>query len=368
MQKIKILIADDSIVYRSQIRAALNEIPHIEVIGASSNGKLALERMSQIQVDLLILDLEMPEMDGLQMLTEMKKLNLKCKVLVFSSVSKRGASITMDALRLGASDFIPKPNALDDAVGLSADLQPSAKIRSLIEPKIQALFPNLQGSIPTTLTPPNAVGIYPKIIWDLLSPRIIVIGSSTGGPTVLEKIFTGLNGPLNCPIVIAQHMPPIFTATLAERLSRCCGIPAMEAVHGMSLEKNCIYLAPGDYHLKLQGTQTQTTLVLDQGPQINSVRPAVDPLFASAASIYKEKCLGIVLTGMGADGKVGAEEIKKCGGAVVIQSEATCVVFGMPGAVFAVGAFDRISTPDEIIQILNEKAGSVTYKTGTIGR
>lgn len=164
-----------------------------------------------------------------------------------------------------------------------------------------------------------------------------------------------MTAPSNCPIVIAQHMPPIFTATLAERLSRLSGIPASEAKNGGQLEKNHIYIAPGDYHLQLEGTMDDTKMVLNQGPQINSVRPAVDPLFSSAAAIFRDKCLGFILTGMGADGKSGAEDVKKRGGAIVIQSQESCVVFGMPGAVFASGAFDRIASPDEIIKIFHDK-------------
>jgi two-component system chemotaxis response regulator CheB len=162
---------------------------------------------------------------------------------------------------------------------------------------------------------------------------------------------------VNCPIVIVQHMPPIFTATFAERLARISGIPAGEASHGARLERNHIYVAPGDFHVRLQGTGDAITMQLDQGALINSVRPAVDPLFSSAADLYGDQCLGIVLTGMGADGKVGAECIKKRGGAVVIQDEASCVVFGMPGAVHAAGAYDRMTDPGGIVEILREQVG-----------
>ncbi len=356
-EKIRTLIADDSVVYRSQIRAALTGIPGVEVVGAASNGRLALERLAQGSVDLLILDLEMPEMDGLTTLKELANRGLKTKVLVFSSASKRGAEITLDALRLGATDFIAKPGP-GDADPTSGETDPSQKIRSLLQPKINAIFPDAAGSV--LVQSHKGSTKYPSTVWDLLNPKIIVIGSSTGGPTVLETVFSGLLGPISCPIVIAQHMPPIFTATLAERISRVCGISAAEAKHGEILEKNKIYIAPGDFHLTLQGTADCVTLVLDQGPQINSVRPAVDPLFQSAARIFKDRCLGFVLTGMGADGKVGAEAIKDKGGTIVIQNEQSCVVFGMPGAVFTSGAYDRIETPSGIIKILNEKISLAT--------
>lgn len=352
MAKIRVLIADDSVVYRSQIKAALSSSPFIEVVGAASNGRFAIQRLLQAPVDLLILDMEMPEMDGIETLTEVHQRNFGCKVLVFSSASKRGAEVTLKALRLGASDFIAKPSGAGD-IDPSRSGDPTEKIRALLVPKIEALFPNSQQQ-QAPLAAKNDLS-FPKIVWDLVSPQIVVIGSSTGGPAVLEEIFSRLAAPLKCPIVIAQHMPPIFTATLAERLGLASGIPAQEATHGTVLKKDQIYLAPGDFHLRLTGTPQEVVAQLDQGPQINWVRPAVDPLFESAAAIFKSRCLAFVLTGMGSDGKAGAEIVKQNGGAVVIQSEKTCAVFGMPGAVYAANAYDRIADPVEIANLLREK-------------
>jgi two-component system chemotaxis response regulator CheB len=352
MTKVRVLIADDSVVYRSQIKAALSNSPFIEVVGAASNGRFAIERLLQAPVDLLILDLEMPEMDGIETLTEIRKRGFGCKVLVFSSSSKRGAEATMKALRLGASDFIPKPSGTGSPDPASP-ADPSEKIRALLIPKIEALFPTSE--LKQAPAQAKADLSFPKVIWDLVSPQIVVIGSSTGGPAVLEEIFSRLAPPLKCPIVIAQHMPPIFTATLAERLGLASGIPAQEATHGTVLKKDQIYLAPGDFHLRLTGTPQEIVAQLDQGPQINWVRPAVDPLFESASAIFKNRCLAFVLTGMGSDGKVGAEVIKRSGGAVVIQSEKSCTVFGMPGAVHAANAYDRIADPAEIANLLTEK-------------
>lgn len=346
---IRTIIVDDSVVYRTQIRAAIQDLPNIEILATASNGKLALERLKQSEVDLVILDLEMPEMDGLTTLKEMAKLGVKSKVLVFSSASKRGSEVTMEALKAGASDFITKPDGSQ-----SSDKKPDELIRDLLAPKIAALFNREPVKIVEHSSEQKVKNEFPNLLWGLFAPDIVVIGSSTGGPTVLEKIFSQISGDLLCPIVIAQHMPPIFTATLAERISKLCGIPAKEAQNG-ELLKNQIYIAPGDYHLRLQGTKGQVKLVLDQGPQINSVRPAVDPLFETASSIFKNKCLAFVLTGMGMDGKAGAISIKKNGGAVVIQEEKSCVVFGMPGAVFQSGAYDRIEKPEEIIEILRDK-------------
>lgn len=348
MKKIRVLVVDDSLVFRSQIRLALEGIAEIEIVGAASNGKIALEKLTQDAVDLMTLDLEMPEMNGLETLSEIQKMNRRPKVIVFSSLSKQGAEATLEALIRGASDFILKPNLSPEFQGNKA--QPFEVIRSLLLPRVMALFPEVQVE-----SPRKTESSFSKVIWELFQPKIVVIGSSTGGPGVLEKIFSELKGPFKCPILITQHMPPLFTASLAERLGNSSGVPAREAQHLEVLEANRIYLAPGDYHMDLHSSEKGIQIQLNQGPQINFVRPAVDPLFISAARIFKEKCLGVVLTGMGEDGKLGAQEIKQMGGAVLIQSKESCVVFGMPGAVFDIGAFDKIEDVSQIVQSLKEK-------------
>lgn len=364
MEKLRVLIVDDSVVYRSQIRSALQEIPWVEVVGVASNGRLAIERVKQHDPHLLILDLEMPEMDGLQTLKELNQLKVKCKVLLFSSLSRRGAEVTMEALRLGASDFVTKPGATSNGPSEPLD-SPTQKIKELIAPKLQTLFPHfaLGAQKDSSLKRDfersafaSSVSSHPVVSFDLLNPKVIVIGASTGGPTVLERIFSEVTGPLKCPILIAQHMPPLFTTTFAERLARLSGLDVAEAKHGERLVENKIYVAPGDYHLRMEGTPDNVVLMLDQGPQINSVRPAVDALFVAAASIFKDRCLAFVLTGMGSDGKDGAIAVKQAGGTVVIQNEESCIVFGMPGAVYGAGAFDRIASPQEIVEVLKDKA------------
>lgn len=357
MSGIKVLIADDSVVYRTQIREALKDIPGVEITGVASNGRLALERVKQSSVDLIILDLEMPDMDGLSTLMELKNQGHTCKVLMFASISKRSAEITLECLRLGANDFITKPSGPGN--GLDGE-NPSSRIRSLLEPKIKALFPNETETVHKYSTPPPNTGGFHQVIWDLFKPQVLVIASSTGGPTMLESVFSQVAGPLHCPIFITQHMPPIFTATLASRIQKISGITCLEGVHGQLVEPNTIYIAPGDYHMSLAGSKEQLRITLNQDPLINSVRPAADPLFESAANIFKHKCLGLVFTGMGADGRQGAIKIKEAGGAVGIQNESSCVVFGMPGAVMASGAYDKILSPEQIVQTLQEKvcAGS----------
>lgn len=353
MKKIRVLIAEDSAVYRSRIRSALSQADFIEIAGIAVNGRAVIERLSKDPVDLLLLDLEMPEMNGIQTLKEIRKLGFPCQIIVFASVTKSCAEKTLEALRLGAVDFAAKPglDKPDDKSATGAD----EKIRALLLPKIQALYSHIKTIPAKTETP------YPRLGWDGVQPGIVVIGSSTGGPAVLEEIFSGLRGSLRCPVVIAQHMPAVFTTSFAERLERVSGFKVIEAQHGSALEPQTVYLAPGNYHLRLQAAGADIICQLDQGPLINWMRPAVDPLFVSAASIYKDKCLAMVLTGMGADGKAGCEIVKQNGGAVVIQSKESSTVFGMPGAVQESGAYDRIADISELIQIIQEKALTQTF-------
>lgn len=350
MKPVSVLIVDDSAVFRSQIRAALDGVPGVQVAGTASNGKLALQLLEQVQVDLLTVDLEMPEMNGIELLKALSRQGRHLKTIVLSSTSRRGAETTLEALSLGASDFIAKPSG-EEAPSGNQDL-PHEKLRALLLPRIQALFQESSAS-PARDLPFN------RVVWELFLPRVIVIGSSTGGPTALEHIFSRIKGPFRCPILIAQHMPPVFTASLAERLGKLSGVPAAEGVHGETLVPNRIYVAPGNYHMELEPAPGGGTRIsLNQKPPVNMVRPAVDPLFSSAASLYKEKCLAIVLTGMGEDGKRGSIDIKSSGGAVLIQDESSCVVFGMPGAVFKAGSYDQISDLDGITRSLREKAAA----------
>ena len=350
-EKVKVLVVDYSVVFRSIIRSALDNLEDIEVIGVASNGRIALEKLKVIAVDLVILDLEMPELDGMGVLKELSHLSLAVKVLLFSSLTQKGAAITLEALQLGASDFVTKPDALTQGG------DPKEKIKGLILPKIRGLFNLIEQT--HDIKPPQVSlaehKAFSASLFELFLPKIITIGSSTGGPSVLEAIFHNITGPLRCPIIIVQHMPPIFTQTLAERIHKITGIPCAEARDGEEL-KNQIYLAPGNYHLRLKENMGKVQMHLSQDDLINFVRPAVDPLFESASMIFKEGCLGIVLTGMGQDGKIGSTHIKKNGGVMVIQEESSCVVFGMPGAVKNQGTYDFIKRPAEISAMLKTKA------------
>jgi two-component system chemotaxis response regulator CheB len=235
----------------------------------------------------------------------------------------------------------------------------SEELKELLVPRLTALFneeskEKLEQKSSMSLNPAPQKQ-FPTVIWEVFQPKVVVIGSSTGGPTALEKIFSSIQGPVRCPILIVQHMPPVFTATLAERLGKISNIPAGEAKHLEILQNNRIYVAPGNFHMLLSLHGNDVRFILDQGPTLNFVRPSVDLLFSSAAKIYQNKCFGIILTGMGEDGKMGANEVKRMGGCVMIQNKESSVVFGMPGAVFSSGAFDKMGDLNEISSTLQEK-------------
>lgn len=345
----KVLIADDSIVFRSQIKVALDGVEGVIVIGSAPNGKIAVDKISQEDVDLLILDVEMPEMNGLEALRELRRLGHRTKVIMFSSHTKAGAEITLEALSAGAQDFVTKPSGDHLTIENAAE-----SIRKVLLPKIQQFMKSKD--LPTSLikvAPYTAqVKKFQKYSIEKSIPSVLVIGSSTGGPSALEEVLRGLQGKsLRCPVLITQHMPPVFTASLAARIEKLTNIPCAEGRHLEILEKK-IYIAPGDFHMSLSTIEGSVRIVLDQGPQRNSVRPAVDSLFETASEIYKNRCVGIVLTGMGSDGAVGAVSIKENGGGVVIQDRESCVVFGMPLAVYEKGAYDVMGNLSEIRELL----------------
>lgn len=340
---ISVLIVDDSAVFRSQTRAALQSLGVVKSIESASNGRMAIEKLKASNFDLMILDLEMPEMDGLATLRELLHQNLNVKTLLFSSSTSRGAKVTMEGLGLGAFDFATKPTANDGLVS------PDQLILQALRPKIEALF------APETFIEPvpfDRSAIRPGL--ENFQPECVVIGSSTGGPAALEQIFRDFVKPPCYPIFIAQHMPPIFTTTFAERLAKVSGLNIREARHGEQVRAGHVYVAPGDYHMEIGRDSGNLCIRLHQGPQEHFVRPAVDPLFRSASALYGRDCLGVVLTGMGQDGLLGCETILQNGGRVVIQDQASCVVYGMPGAVHRANSYNAIMTPSEIKNYLRQ--------------
>ncbi len=345
----RVLVVDDSITFRSQICKALRSLEGIEVVGSASNGKIALQMLEQKSVDVMTLDLNMPEMDGLQVLEQLnKQANKRVKVIVFASQTARSARDTIRALRLGASDFVVKPqlpeNFGEDACqAIAAELGP--KLR-------QFAVTSLSVDVPATVAA-NASTIS-RLEPFAYRPQAIVVASSTGGPAALEQFFAKVPHDFALPIFVAQHMPPLFTKYLAARLSELFKIDCREAVHGESVRPGTVYVAPGDFHMLVTSAESGFAVALESGPKVNSVRPAADLLFESAAKAYGAGCFGFVLTGMGEDGCVGARHIKERGGAVMIQDKTTSVVWGMPGAVHAAGWFDAMGSIQDCASTLQQ--------------
>lgn len=345
----KILVVDDSIVFRTQITASLSGMSDIDVVGSAANGKIALQKLEQMSVDLITLDLEMPELNGIETLKELRARGFKTKVIVFSSQTIRGAEKALEALRLGADDVVAKPEGdtfnFDTVQGM---------IRSALVPRVLQ-FASKNTSVPPRSTPlPTFVSkaLNPKQMISSFMPNGVVIASSTGGPSALETIFTGIKGPFKRPLLIVQHMPPVFTQILAKRLASLTGADFVEAKNGDPVVAGRAYIAPGDYHMEIVIKDGSPFVSLNQNPLRNSVRPAADFLFESAATLWKASLLGIVLTGMGEDGSVGAKEIRTKGGRILIQNKESCVVFGMPGAIFERDDYDEIANLETIRSLL----------------
>jgi two-component system chemotaxis response regulator CheB len=327
MAKIRVLVVDDSVVIRRVVSDELAADPDIEVIGSAANGKLALAKLSQLTPDLVILDIEMPEMDGLATLAAIRKSHPKLPVIMFSSLTERGATATLDALALGASDYFTKPG------GPGGVDESRRVIREELIPEIKELC---REKPPASSVPPiSRFGAAPARI------DAVVIGTSTGGPNALAELFPALP-VLPVPVFIVQHMPPMFTKLLAERLTKASKVPVDEAEAGAIIVPGRAWIAPGNHHLEVVRDGVQVRALLNQNPPENSCRPAADPLFRSAAKVYGANLLGVVLTGMGQDGLRGCERIREAGGRVVVQDEATSVVWGMPGAVAKAGLADKV--------------------------
>jgi two-component system, chemotaxis family, protein-glutamate methylesterase/glutaminase len=375
MPKIRVLIVDDAVVIRRMVSAELANDAALEVVGAAANGRIALSMMSQVCPDVVILDVEMPELDGLATLKELRKSWPRVPVIMFSALTERGAEATLDALALGATAYFTKPTKTGDADAAVAvireQLAPMVKAlgtkvlqqRGAPQPASQPTVAKLAG---TPLVPAlsavssgtKSLGIQPAGV----PIEVLAIGTSTGGPNALADLFQSLPGPLRVPILIVQHMPPMFTRLLAERLSAKYAIPVREAVAGTRLEPGVAWIAPGDYHMAVSREGLQVVLRLNQDPPENSCRPAVDVLFRSVAKTYGAATLAVVLTGMGQDGLRGCEFVRAAKGQILAQDEATSVVWGMPGHVARAGLADRVlplaSLGDEIVRRLNvTKAG-----------
>jgi two-component system chemotaxis response regulator CheB len=356
MGKVRVLVVDDAAVFRRVLTEELSRDPALEVVGTAANGRLALARIPQVAPDIVILDVEMPEMDGLATLKELRKSYPRLPVIMFSALTERGAEATLDALALGATDYFTKPANLGS---LDASLE---VIREQLIPEIKALCrPEARGSkSPSEARQQAASALSPRP-----SPgpvQVVAIGCSTGGPNALAEVFRKLPADFAVPMVIVQHMPPMFTRLLAERLAAEFRIPVQEGGPKSVLQPGQVYIAPGDYHMTVAREGNQVCTRLDQDPPENSCRPAADVLFRSVAKVYGRNALAVVLTGMGQDGLRGCEAIREAGGQVLVQDEATSVVWGMPGSVARAGLADRVLPisliGDEIARRLRQERSS----------
>jgi len=332
MKQIRVLIVDDSVVVRRIIRDALATDTSLEISGVAANGRIALSIIEQSLPDIVTLDIEMPEMDGLEVLRRLRESHPNLPVIMFSTLTQRGAAATLDALALGARDYVTKPaNVGSVTVAMEA-------IRRELIPKIKALYrPSLSSpAIPLAPQRTNAVRTIRHPI------EVVAIGTSTGGPNALAEVLPQFPSDFLAPVLVVQHMPPTFTRFLAERLNGYCRLPVCEASNEETLRPGKIFIAPGDFHLVVEQRGTSVHLRTLQTPQENSCRPAVDVLFRSVARVYGPRALGIVMTGMGQDGLRGAQLLHDAGATVLAQDEASSVVWGMPGFVAQAGLAERV--------------------------
>lgn len=339
-RKIRVMIVDDSAVIRTVISRTLREQDDMEIVAVAMNGDMAVKAIKQADPDIVVLDIEMPIMDGLTALPLLLKEKPGTKVLICSTLSSRGADISVRALGLGAADYILKPGG--DAIVSAKDFQDGLVrvVRTLAAGLRKFSSPALKGGAkkPITLRKDPVI----------MAPRILAIGSSTGGPRVLMDILGHLKG-LSVPIVITQHMPKTFTAMLAQHITQTCGLPCEEGAEGTVLQAGRAYIAPGGYHMILQKRGEQTVIHLDEGAPENYCRPSVNPMLRSLMEIYGNRILSVILTGMGNDGSQVCADLVKAGGHVIAQDEETSTVWGMPAAVANAGVCSAVLPPQGLV-------------------
>ncbi len=338
----RVLIVDDSVVIRGLLTKFIEAETDLTVVGSAPNGVIGLRKIASLEPDLVVLDIEMPEMDGLETLTHIREMTQTLPVIMFSTLTDSGAAVTLEALAKGASDYASKPSnghgSLTAMEQVRGDL--IVKIRQLVSAKPQSALPTQA---------PTATPTRPRARTSLRTPiDAVIVGSSTGGPVALEVVLSSIARPLPVPMFIVQHMPPTFTAALAARLDRKTSHHVVEGAHGQTAEPGTCYVAPGAFHMTLARTGAGVAVIVRDGEPINSCKPSVDPLFESAVDVYGGRLLTVMLTGMGADGCEGTRRAADAGADVVIQDEATSVVWGMPGAVSEAGLATHTLPLDEI--------------------
>jgi two-component system chemotaxis response regulator CheB len=370
---IRVMIVDDAVVVRGLVSRWIDEEPDLKTVASVRTGRDAVDQLLRVNPDVVVLDIDMPDLDGLSALPLLLEKKRDLTVIMASTLTRRNAEVSLKALSLGAADYIPKP-ATNREVTTSATFRRELieKVRQLgarrkrgftstpAEPRARQPFavPSAPGTQPRqkfSVAEPRTVALQPGAPdiklrpFSPLLPRVLLIGSSTGGPQALTGLVERIKPVYGrAPVLITQHMPPTFTTILAEHLARASGQTAHEAIDGEPVLPGTIYLAPGGKHMTVVKRNNQPAISLNEGPMVNFCRPAVDPLFASAAQVWGSAILAVVLTGMGSDGTRGAEDIVAAGGSVIAQDEATSVVWGMPGAAAHAGVCAAVLPLDQI--------------------
>ncbi|EKS36007.1 protein-glutamate methylesterase/protein-glutamine glutaminase [Afipia clevelandensis] len=362
-EPLRVMVVDDSAVIRGMISRWIEAEPDLTVAASIRTGLDAVNQVVRVNPDVVVLDIEMPDMDGISALPLLLEKKPNLVIIMASTLTRRNAEISFKALSLGASDYIPKPEStremsaadvfkrdlLEKIRHLGARLRRPAVVASPpLSPAGHSAAPHVAKVSPVAAlhTPPSKLTLRP---FTPVAPRVLLIGSSTGGPQALMNVVAGI-GPVidQYPVLITQHMPPTFTTILAEHLTRASGRQAHEANDGEAIKAGQIYLAPGGRHMRVARSAAGPVIALDDGPQINFCKPAVDPLFSSAIDVWQAGILAVVLTGMGSDGAQGGKAIVAAGGNVIAQDEATSVVWGMPGAVANAGICAAVLPLDQI--------------------
>ncbi|MGV8997327.1 MAG: protein-glutamate methylesterase/protein-glutamine glutaminase [Parvibaculaceae bacterium] len=360
----RVMVVDDSSIVRGIVIRTLETSPRIKVVASVANGALAVKMLATVECDVIVLDIEMPELDGISALPLLLAINPNVKIIMSSTLTRRGAEISLKAMSLGAADYVAKP---------TSNIGAADAFRAELLGKVQAYgararlgrivrTPAKTGATSEVAAPVARIGgVAPSGPLTLRKsiiekPSIIAIGASTGGPQALSEVLKNLGHGVTQPIVITQHMPPTFTAILAEHMNRYAGRPAAEAVDGEVLQGGRIYVAPGGIHMLFEAVGAQTVVRLNDGPMENSCKPAVDPMFRSLSDIYKKKLFTVILTGMGYDGLKGAKYAIDAGAALIAQDQASSIVWGMPGAVAQAGLCNAVLPLAQIGQAIGRVA------------
>jgi len=353
MPAVRVLVVDDSVVVRKLLSEVLASTAGIELAATASSGAIALSKIPQVNPDVVTLDIEMPGLNGIETLKEIRRLYPKLPVIMFSTLTEQGAAVTLEALSLGASDYMTKPtnsSSLASAMG---------QVRGELVTKILSLVNRSRERVSRILHAQKKNSGNNPI-------EILAIGTSTGGPNALAQVIPQLPSEFPVPVVIVQHMPPLFTRLLAERLNSQSQLGVLEGQAGAALGPGQVWIAPGNYHMTVVRKGPRAVLELNQDTPENSCRPAVDVLFRSVAQAYGPNVLAVVMTGMGSDGARGAAHIHEVGGEILVQDESSSVVWGMPGAVVSSGLADRICPLSEISEEIVRRVKASRSRTGAM--